>query len=149
MVVAYMQFSMIGLTRNDVLLRAQQVRNADLLDVRVLLLEVVGECESHDRQTGVVVGAGLALFALVRLAFLVLELAFGAVDVADATVPSCGLESFRKEAGIGHGVFHDATVAFEAEVDEVVVLCDNLGAGAGEVEGEGFFGAACGRKQTG
>lgn len=116
--------------------------------MRVLLLEVVCESESHNRQTGIVVCAGLALFALVRLAFLVLELALGAVDVAHAAVPACGLEGFGEETGVGHGVLHDAAVAFEAEVDEVVVLGDDLGAGAGEVEGEGFLGATCGMKRT-
>jgi hypothetical protein len=90
-----MQFVMMRkLTGNDVLFRAQQVRDADLLDVRVLLLEIVGESEGDDRQASVVVRAGLALFALVRLAFLVLELALGAVDVAHAAVPACGLEGF-------------------------------------------------------
>ena len=135
---------MVELTRNDVLLRAQQVRNADLLDVRVLLLEVVGEREGHDGQAAVVVCAGLAVFALVRLALLVLGLALWAVDVADAAVPACGLEGFGQQARVGHGVLHDSAVAIETEVDEVVVLGDYLSAGAGEVEGEGFFGAACG-----
>jgi hypothetical protein len=138
-----------GLTRNDVLLSTQQVRNANLLDVRVFLLEIVGETERHDRQTGVVVCARLAVFAFVRLAFLVLQLALGAVDVAHAAVPAGRLERFGQQAGVCEGVLHDAAVAFEAEVDEVVVLGDYLGAGAGEVEGEGFLGAACGRKRMG
>jgi len=34
-------------------------------------------------------------------------------------------------------------------VDEVVVLGDDLGARAGEVEGEGFFSAAYGRERIG
>jgi hypothetical protein len=71
------------------------------------------------------------------------------VNVADAAVPACGLEGFGQEAGVCQCVFHDPAVALEAEVDEVVVLCDHLGAGAGEVEGERLFGAACKEKRTG
>jgi len=118
-----------------------------LLHMGVLLLEVIGEAEGHDWQTGVVVCAGLAFFALIGLALLVLELALGAVDVAHAAVPAGGFERFRQKASVRERVFHDAAVAFEAKVNEVVVLCDDLGSRAGEVEGEGFFGATCGRKK--
>lgn len=130
------------LTGDDVLLRAQQVRDADLLDVRELLLEVVREREGDDGEAGVVVRGGLAVLALVVLARLVLDLALGAVDVADAAVPACRFERFAEQAGVCEAVFHDRAVAVEAEVDQVVVLRDDLGARAGEVEGEGFFSAA-------
>jgi hypothetical protein len=117
--------------------------------VRVLLLEVVRETERHDWQAGIVVCTGLAVFAFVCLALLVLELALRTVDVAHATVPACRLKRFRQQASVCESVLHDAAVALEAEVDEVVVLGDDLGAGAGEVEGEGFFGAACWEEEDG
>lgn len=72
----------------------------------------------------------------------VVSLGDGAVDVADARVPSRGLQAPGEDAGIGETVLCNLAVAREAEVDQVVVLDDDLRAGAGEVEREGLLGAA-------
>lgn len=72
----------------------------------------------------------------------VVSLGDGAVDVADARVPSRGLQAPGEDAGIGEAVLCNLAVAREAEVDQVVVLDDDLRAGAGEVEREGLLGAA-------
>jgi hypothetical protein len=64
------------------------------------------------------------------------------VDVADADVPPRGLQAAGEDAGIGEAVLCNLAEAGEAEVDQVVVLDDDLRAGAGEVEREGLLGAA-------
>lgn len=133
---------------DDVLLRPEQGGQGSLLDVGVILLEAVGEAEGHHGQTGVVIRARLPVLLAVGVAEfdvpgrLQLVHALGAVDVAHALVPSGGFQAFGQEAGVGEAVLHDGAVAVEAEVDEEEVLGDDLGAGAGEVEGVGFLGAA-------
>ena len=64
------------------------------------------------------------------------------MDVAHALVPPCSFQALGQQPGVGEAVLHDGAVAVEAEVDEEEVLGDDLGAGAGEVEGVGFLGAA-------
>ena len=48
------------LTRNDVLLCSQEVAYRIFLQMRVVLLEIIGKSESHDGEPGVVVGAVFA-----------------------------------------------------------------------------------------
>lgn len=70
----------------------------------IVLLEVVREMEGNNGETGVVIGA--ALVAAVRWSIELLGgilqdmLAFGTVNVADASVPSCGLKRFTQETGV-------------------------------------------------
>lgn len=129
-------------TRNDILLCAQQVGDADLLHMGILLLEIVRESERHNGQAGVIVLARLSVFALIVLSLLIRRLALGPVDVAHAAVPAGGFEGFAQQPRVGEGVLHDRPIAFEAQVDQVVVLGDDLGTWAGKVEREGFFGPA-------
>lgn len=123
--------------------RAEESGNGFLFDVRVFLFESVREAECYDGKTGVVVGAAFGFFAerdVFGITHYVLTL--WTVDVADAGIPACCFERFAKETGVGQAVLHDVSEAFEAQMDQVVVLGYNLSAGAGEVERVGFFGAA-------
>lgn len=82
-----------GVVGDDVLLRAEEDGDGFLLDVGVVLLEIVGEAEGDNGETGVVVGGGFAVFLELDLVgVLGCVLAFVAVDVADAGVPSRGFE---------------------------------------------------------
>jgi hypothetical protein len=74
-------------TGDNVLLGAEKVGDGFLLDVRVVFVELVGERESYDGKTSVVVCAILP-FVILFLALLELEVAFLAVDVTDTTVPA-------------------------------------------------------------
>ena len=65
-----------------------------------------------------------------------------AMNVAHADIPTRLFECFAQQPGVSETILHDASKAFEAEVDQVVVLGDDLSAGTGEVERVGFFGAA-------
>ena len=122
---------------------AEEGGDGFLFDVGEVLFEGVGEVEGDDGETGVVVGAGFDFFAegdVFGIAHYVF--AFWTVDVAYAGVPACCFERFAEETRVGKTVFHYGAVAIEAKVDEVEVLGYDLGAGAGEVESIGFFGAA-------
>lgn len=70
----------------------------------IVLLEVVREMESNNGETGVVIGAALvvAVRRSVELLGGILRdvLAFGTMNVADAGVPSSGLERFTQETGV-------------------------------------------------
>lgn len=57
-------------------------------------------------------------------------------------VPACCLEAVGEHARVGEAVLHDLPVALKAEVDEVIVLDQDVGAGASEVERVGLLGAA-------
>lgn len=146
---------------NDPLPRPEQQRDSLLLNVRELALELIREPKRHNRQAGDEVSrrlgpglllransAGNGVFDLVRRlggelgGAGVVFLGDGAVDVADAGVPACGLQAAGEDAGVGEAVLCNLAVAREAEVDQVVVLDDDLRAGAGEVEREGLLGAA-------
>lgn len=70
----------------------------------IVLLKVVRKMESNNGETGVVICAGLvaAVRRNVELLGSILQevLALGTMDVADAGVPSCGLERFTQETGV-------------------------------------------------
>jgi hypothetical protein len=105
-----------------------------LFDVRVLLLELIGESEGDHREPGIVIGGGLTLLAGGDLSFDVFGLTLGSMDVAgyrsasryvkkvrllimllpNTSVPSCGFQCLRQEARIVEGVFHNSTIACEA-----------------------------------
>jgi hypothetical protein len=124
---------MARLTGNDVLLGPEKIRHTLLLDVRVILLELVGEAESNHRQTGVVRLARVA-FVVLLLAWHELEVSLLPVDIRDTSVPPGMLQSSTQQPSIRQHVLHDAAVAGETEMDEVVVLCDDLCSRAREVE---------------
>lgn len=72
--------------------------------MRVVLLELVGQSESDDWQTGVVFGTVLTL--LVRLGLLmIVEVALLTVDVTDTSVPSGRFQAAAEQSGIGKTVF--------------------------------------------
>jgi hypothetical protein len=75
------------LAGDDVLLSTEQVADCLLLHMWVFLVEFIGECESYDWQTSVVICAVLA-FVVLLLALFILEVAFLAVDVAYTPVPA-------------------------------------------------------------
>lgn len=75
------------LTRDNVLLGAEQVTDGFLLDVWEIFVELVGKGKCYDRQPGVVSFACSAFFILL-LALFVFEVALLAVNVADTTVPA-------------------------------------------------------------
>lgn len=109
----------------------------------IIPLEILRETEGHDRQAGIVLGARLPFLAVFdfRRAFVVV-LSPLAVDVAHANIPPSLLQRLAQQPRVRKAVLHDVPEAFEAEMDEVVVLRDDLRAGPREVEGVGFFGAA-------
>lgn len=64
------------------------------------------------------------------------------MDFAHTGKPTCRLETLRQNASVGKAVLNDLAVAGEAEMDEVVVLHDDMGARSGEVERVRLLGAA-------
>lgn len=93
----------------------------------VIPLELVGETECHNGQSRIILSTRFVLAPIFHLSSPSVNMfAFFAMDVTDAYVPSCLLQCFAEQTGVGETVFHDATIALEAEVDEVVVLSDNL-----------------------
>lgn len=130
-------------TRDDILLRPQQSAHALLLHVAIILLEVFRETKGDDRQAGVVLGTRLPLLAVFDFprAFVVV-LPPLAVDVAHANIPPSLLQRFAQQPCVRKAVLHDVPEAIKAEMDEVVVLCNDLRAGPREVKGVGLFGAA-------
>jgi hypothetical protein len=72
----------MGLTGDDVLLRAQEVADADLFHMWVLLFELVGEGKCDHGETSVVISGSLTLLARSDLSFNVFGLTFGSMDVA-------------------------------------------------------------------
>ncbi len=130
-------------TRDDILFHPQQSAHALLLHVAVGPLEVLREMKCHDRQAGIVLGARLALLAVLGcLRAFIDVLSPLAMDIAHTNVPPGLLERIAQQPRVREAVLHDGTEAFEAEVDEVVVLRDDVRAGSREVESEGLLGAA-------
>lgn len=109
----------------------------------MIFLEVVREPECNNGKSGVVVGTGLILMSK-DCFFRAFEamFAFFAMNITYADIPSTGLEGFAEESCIVQAIFHNGSEALKAEMDEVVVLRDDLGAWTGEVEGVGLFGAS-------
>ncbi len=107
-----------GVVGDDVLFRAEDVGDAFLLDVGVVLSEVVREVERHHRETGVVISAGLVFPSKVDLV-QVLQLVFAprAMNVGDALVPAGGFERFAEQARVGQAIFHNGVEAVKAQVD--------------------------------
>jgi hypothetical protein len=95
-------------TRDDVLLGAEKVGHGFLLDVGVVFVELIGESEGYDGETGVVLNVdvrsqcmshmqfihrgsyvcAVLAFVVLLLALFELEVAFLAVDVTDTAVPA-------------------------------------------------------------
>lgn len=111
--------------------------------MRIIFLEVVGEPEGNDGKSGVVVGTGFLLCSEDGF-FRAFEamLPFFAMNIAYANIPSTGLESFAQESCVFQAIFHNASEAVKAKMDKIVVLCDDLGAWAGEIECVRFLGAS-------
>jgi len=65
-----------------------------------------------------------------------------AMDTADAGEPPRSLQSLTEHPCVGQTVLHDLAVSVEAQMDQVVVLPDHLGAGPREVKRVRFLGAA-------
>ena len=102
----------------------------------VILLEIVGEAEGYDGQTGIVVGTSFVIFAKDDFTFAFVDvLAFLTVDVAHADVPAGCFEGLAQQSGVRKTVLHDISIPIKAQVDEVVVLSDDLSAWAREVQG--------------
>lgn len=119
-----------GRTGDDVMFHLQQSAHALLLHVAVVPLEVLREMKRHDRQAGIVLHARLALLAVLdALRAFILVLSPLAVDIAHANVPPGLLQRFAQQPRVREAVLHDGPEAFEAEVDEVVVLRDDVRAG--------------------
>ena len=128
------------LTGNNVLFPTQEVTDALLLDVAVILLKLVGEAKGYNGQTGVIVGTGLVVFSDDDFIFAFEDvLAFLPVDIADTNVPTCCLERLAQQSCICKTVFHDISITVEPQMNEIIILRDDLGARAGEVQGIGFF----------
>jgi hypothetical protein len=134
-------------TGDNVLLGAEKVGDGFLLDVGVVFVELVGEREGYDGKTGVVVCAILP-FIVLLLALFELEVTFLAVDVTDTAVPALYrevsiclygssarsmysvFERSAQQPRIGQHVLHNSAVSGEAQVDQIVVLCDDLSTGS-------------------
>ena len=124
------------------MLHSQKRTHSLLLDVREFLLEVIGESESHNWKTGVVVGGRFFVIAYsCVLNVAKSKHALLAVDIADASIPSGSLECLGQQSCVTHAAFHDSSVAIEAKVDEVVVLANDLSARSREIQGVALFRA--------
>ncbi len=55
------------------------------------------------------------------------------MDVANADIPSAGLNSFAQEPCVTQTVFHDFSETVESKVNKIVILRDNLGTRTGEI----------------
>ena len=64
------------------------------------------------------------------------------MDIAETSKPTSRFKTLRKEAGVCETVFHYLTIAFKAEVDQVVVLHNDLRAGPREIESIGILRTA-------
>lgn len=131
------------LTGNNILFHSQQGADTLLFHMAIILLEVIRETKRHDRQPGIIIRARLPLVPILNIPrTLIYMLTLFTMDIADADIPPCLLQRFTQQPRIAQAVLHDAAIAFETEVDKVVVLGDDLGSRAGEGERVGFLGAA-------
>jgi len=64
------------------------------------------------------------------------------VDVRNAFIPPCCFERLAQQPGISHTVFHNGSIAVEAQANKIVILCDNLGARSRKVQGIALFSAS-------
>lgn len=150
----YHQWSLgIRHTGNNVLLGAKQVADGNLLDVGKVLLELITQGEGDDWQSSIVVCASLVVPSVAYFALLEFKLAlrsgevsnfhdpgkgghvelYSPVDIRNATEPTGGFEGLGQQASVCQCVLHDVLKTFETKMDQVVVLCDDLRAGAREV----------------
>lgn len=103
----------VALTRDDVLLGAQQVADRFLLHVGEIFFEVICKGKCNYRKTSIVGCAVLSLVVLL-LALLEFEISLLAMNVTNTAEPAGVFQSSAQQASVGECVLHNATEAIES-----------------------------------